>query len=102
MSRDEALRDRLFDRRREVHVVDAEIAGARIEHARLKAGRRQLHERMTLAHRDRFRHWNNFSNVLSGWFAGERQSGFNFGVLRKVLCIWQVERAAGVVESISA
>ncbi len=36
MTRDEALGDRLLDRRREVHVVDAEITGARIEHSWLE------------------------------------------------------------------
>src|SRR5262249_55432446 len=44
VSRDESLRDRLLDRRGEVHVLDPGVARAWIEDAWLEAGRRQLHE----------------------------------------------------------
>src|SRR5215213_1172644 len=94
MPRDIALGYWLLDRRCEVHVFDPEITGARIEHARLEAGRGQLHKRMALTHCDRFGYGDNLSDVLSRSFANKRQGGFHFCVLRKVLCVWKIKSAA--------
>src|SRR5215217_5649998 len=102
MSRDQALRDRLLDRRREIHKVDAEITGAWIEHTWPESRRRQLHERMTLTDRDRFRHGHDFSNVLSRGLSCEREGGFNFRVLRKVFCVRKIECAARFIEPVSS
>src|SRR6185369_16983309 len=60
------------------------------------------HERVTFANGDRFRHGHDFSNVLAGGFACERQRGFDFRVLRKVFCIRKIECAARLLESISS
>src|SRR5947207_4374430 len=57
---------------------------------------------MPLTNSNRFRHRNDLPDELSGRFASERQGSFNFRVLRKVFCVWQIERAATCVEPIRA
>src|SRR6185503_3664515 len=101
MPRDEALRDRIFDRRGEVHILDSEITSTRIEDTWLEAGRRQLHERMSLANGDRLRDRHNLSHKLARRLARESKSCFNFRVLRKVFCVGEIKRAASRLESIS-
>src|SRR5688572_15932443 len=94
MAGDEAFVYWLLYWRREVHEVDAEIPGARIEHARLETGRRKLNKRVTLAHRYRFRHRHNLPDESACRFADEREGCFYFSVLRKVFRVWEIERAA--------
>src|ERR1044072_427821 len=72
MSRDETFRYRILDWRRKIHVVNAEVAGARIKHARLEAWTGQLHEGMSLADRDCLGSGQNLSDKLAGWVSGER------------------------------
>src|SRR6185503_1660084 len=93
MPRDETLRHRLFNRRREVHVVDVLKTRAWIENAWLETRRRQLHERMTFANGDRFGHGYDFSYELARRLTGECQCGLNFSVLWKVFGVWEIERA---------
>src|SRR5947207_8389782 len=57
---------------------------------------------MPLTNSNRFRHRNDLPDELSGRFASERQGSFNFRVLRKVFCVWQIERAATCVEPVRA
>src|SRR6266850_454696 len=93
------LRDRLADWRGKIHVVNSEIAGARIISARLKSRRRQLNKRMMLAHGDRLgirrylpQHWTRF-------FAGEGKRRFDFSVLRKVFRVSEIESAASWIQT---
>src|SRR5688572_26803585 len=102
MTRDETLGYRLFDRRGKVHVINAEITGARIEHARLVTCRRQLNKRVTLAHGDRLGHRDDLPYKSSRGVASERERRFNFRVLREVLRVRQVKRAATRIEPIRA
>ena len=102
MSRDEALRDRLLDRRRKVHVIDAEITGAWIENPRLEAPRRQLYERVTLANRYCFRNRHDLSDELTRGLAGERQRSLDFSVLGKVLRVRKIKSTARLIESIGS
>jgi hypothetical protein len=62
----------------------------------------KLHERVAFAHGDRFRHRHDLSHELPGRLAGECQRGFNFCVLRKVLRVWKIERAASCIELVLA
>src|SRR6185503_6726113 len=94
MSRDETFGYRLFDRRREIHVVDALKTRAGIEHAWLETRRRQLHERMTFANGDRFGHGYNFSYKLAHRLTRECQRRFDFGVLWKIFGVREIKRAA--------
>src|SRR5687767_7449588 len=100
MARDEALRYRLLDRCREIHVLNAIKPGARIEYSRLEARIGQLHEGMAFTNGDRFRHRNDTSHKLSSGLAGERQRCFDFRVAGKVFGVWEIESAARRVESI--
>src|SRR5688572_17717883 len=100
MARDEALRYRLLDRCREIHVLDAVKPCPRIEHSRFEAGIGQLHEGMAFTNGDRFRHRNDTSHKLSRGLASERQRCFDFRIAGKVFGVWEIESAARRVESI--
>src|SRR5882672_11433402 len=93
------LRDRLADWRGKIHIVNSEIAGARIVGPRLESRRRQLNKRMMLAHGDRPgirrylpQHWSRF-------FAGEGKPRFDFSVLRKVFGVTEIESAASWIQT---
>src|ERR1044072_2684109 len=94
MSCDEALRDRLLNRCREVHLFDSKIACTRIEDSWFESGWRKLNKRMPFANGDCFRHRHDLSHKLARRVACERQSGFDFSVLWKVFCVGEIKGAA--------
>src|SRR5437879_4771797 len=95
MMTDVVLVDRLADRRGEVHVLDAEIAGARIVGARLETRWRQFDKRMMFADGDRLRHRRHLPHEWSRFtLTGESDGRLDFSVLRKVPCVREIERAA--------
>src|SRR2546425_5972831 len=92
---DKAFDDWFANRRGEVHVLNSEVAGARIINAWLESGRRQLDKRNMLAHRDRLRHRRHRSHEQAGFaFGGERQRGLAFSVLWKVFGVGKIKSAA--------
>src|SRR5260221_1115573 len=87
------LADGFADRRREIHVADSEITGARIVNASLETRRRQLDERMMLANCNRLRHRRNLPHQTTRFLTSESKRGFDFRVLRKVFCVGEIESA---------
>src|SRR6266516_7553796 len=95
MMTDVAPGNRLADRRGEVHVLDPKIAGARIVGARHETPRWQFDKRMMFADGDRLRHGRHLTHERPRFtFAGESDSRLDFSVLRKVLSVREIERAA--------
>ena len=100
--RHKPLHNRLADRRRVVHVLDAEEARARIVRPRLVARRRQLHKRMMLAQGDGLRRRRHLAHPRSRLVSREGERCFHFRIQREILCFWQVNRAARAVQPVRA
>src|SRR2546421_4229968 len=100
MAPDEVLDDGLADRRREIHELNSEIAGARIILARLVTRRRQFDEGNMFADSNRLRIRRNGAHERPGFAIGrEGQSGFDFRVPGKVLRVREIESAPRSVDA---
>ena len=75
------------------HMVDEPATG--IERARLVVAIRQLNERVVFAYGDERWIRCDFTHPVARFIAGERECGFDFCILRKVLCHRQIDCRAG-------
>src|SRR5690606_35324017 len=98
--RDVLLDHALAERRRIVHVADAEKAGARIRLSR-RVSCRELDERVVHAHRERVRRRRDGAHQPARVLAGERDRRLDLGVLREVLRAREVERGARRLHAIA-
>ena len=97
---DVVLDDGLADRRREIHVLNSEVAGARIVFARMKARTGQFDKRNVFAHGDGVSHRRNRTHQRPGFtVSDERQSRFNFRVLREIPGAGEIESTARGVQT---
>src|SRR6476620_2340222 len=65
MACDETFRDRLLDRSREIHVINAKVTGTRIKLPRFETWTRKLNKRMSITHCDCLWSRDNLSNKLT-------------------------------------
>src|SRR5437773_11895418 len=101
MPRNKALHDWLADRRRIIHIANAEKTSAWIVRPRLVPGRRQLHERMMLAHSDRFRRRCHVANPPPRLLSRKRERALHFRIQRKIFRLWQINGAPRRIQVIS-
>ena len=78
--RDKALHDRFANRRGVIHVANAEKTRPRIVGARLVPRRRKLHERVMLAHRDRFGRRRHITDPPARFLSRKRECGLHFRI----------------------
>ncbi len=87
--------DGFADGRGKVHEANSRVPGARIVCAWLETRRRQLDKRDVLSNSDDLWDGRDLPDQRAGLaFTGEGQRGFDFSVLRKILCVRQKESAA--------
>src|SRR4030095_9649460 len=99
MARNETFGNWLLNRGRKVHISNAVETRTRIKSSGLVTGGRQFNERYMLTNCNCFRSRCYLTDQRSRLICGERQRGFDFCVLRKILCIREIERAATGIQS---
>ena len=100
--RDITLDDRLIDGRREIHVADAEKAGARIVGALVESVGGRLDEREVLVHGDGARVGRDLFDPAAGIVSDKSQGGFHVGVFREILGAGKIDRGARGIDVVAA
>ena len=102
MMRDIALEDGLIDGSGEIHVGDAEEAGAGIIGAFVEAGRRSLDKRKMLVDGDGPGIGRDLFDPIAGILSNEGQSGFDVGVFGEIFGAGEIDRGARRINVIAS